>query len=112
LDAREHRANGFALMEMLAMVLLAIRNDGLRLAKLVEHDDELAALDLLHLARQQIAHAGRELVANARALALADALNDALLRGLHRRPAEHREIDRLFHDVADLEAFVERSRVI
>ena len=57
LDALEHRADRLALMEVLAMVLLAIRNDRFRLAELVEHDDELAALDLLHLAGEQLADA-------------------------------------------------------
>ena len=57
LDALEHRANRLALVEVLAMVLLAIRNDRFRLAELVEHDDELAALDLLDLAGEQVADA-------------------------------------------------------
>ena len=38
-----------ALVKSLAMVLLAIRNDRLRLAEPVDHDHELAALDLLDL---------------------------------------------------------------
>ena len=112
LDALEHGANRLALMEVLAMVLLAIRNDRFRLAELVEHDDELAALDLLDLAGEQIADARRELVADACALAFADALDDALLGGLDGGAAEDGEVDRLFHHVADLEAVVEASRVV
>ena len=57
LDALEHGADRLALVEVLAMVLLAIRNDRFRLAELVEHDDELAALDLLDFAREQVADA-------------------------------------------------------
>ena len=99
-------------MVVLAVVLLAIRNDRFRLAELVEHDDELAALDLLHFAGEQIADPRRELVADAGALAFAYALDDPLLRRLHRRAAEHGEVDRLFHDVAGLEALVERLGVL
>ena len=72
------------------MVLLAIRNDRFRLAELVEHDDELAALDLLDLARQQVADAAANSSRILRALAFADALDDALLRRLHRRCARTR----------------------
>src|SRR5258706_67235 len=104
----EHRANGLALVEVLAMVLLAIRNDGLRLAELVEHDHQLAALDLLDLAGQEVADARRELVADLRALAFANALDDALLGSLNGGAAEHGEIERFFHDVAGLEPLVEQ----
>src|SRR2546422_2100801 len=48
-------------------------------------------LDLLHLAREQLAHLVRELLANARPLTLPHALDDALLRGLHGRAAERLE---------------------
>ena len=104
LDALEHGADRLALVEVLAVVLLAIRNDRFRFAELVEHDDELAALDLLDFAGEQVADARRELVADAGALAFADALDDALLGGLDGGAAEDREVDRLFHDVARLEA--------
>ena len=90
------------------MILLAIRNDRFRLAELVEHDHELAALDLLHLAREQIADARRELVADARALALANALDDALLRGLNGGAAELGEVDRLLEHVARLRSLRRR----
>src|SRR4051812_45933216 len=56
LDALENSANRLALMEMLAMILLAVRNDRFGLAELVQHDDELAALDLLHFAGKQLAY--------------------------------------------------------
>ncbi len=52
---------------------------------------------------EQFADARRELVADLGALAFAHALDDALLGGLHGGAAELREIDRHFHDVADLE---------
>ena len=55
--------------------------------------DQLAALDLLNLAGEQLADLGRELVADAGALAFADALDDALLGRLHGEPAELDEID-------------------
>ena len=51
LQPLEHGADGVALVEVLAVVLLAVRDDRFGLAELVQHDDELAALDLLHLAR-------------------------------------------------------------
>src|SRR6185437_7580936 len=112
LHALQDRANRLTLVIVLPVILLAIRDDGFRLAELVEHDHELAALDLLYLAGEQVADAGRELVSNASAFALANALNDALLGCLHRGAAEHGEIDRLFHDVADLEALVVGARVV
>src|SRR5262249_22968871 len=112
LDALQDRANRFALVEMLAVVLLAIRNDRFRFAELVEHHDELATLDLLHFTAEQIADARRELVADSRALAFAHALDDALLGRLNGRASEDGEIDRLFHDVAQLEAVVERLGVV
>ena len=94
---------GVALMEVLAVVLLAVRDDRFRLAELVQHDDELAALDLLDLAGEQVADLGGELVADPRALALADALDDALLGGLHGEAAELGERHLLLEHVADLE---------
>src|SRR6202040_1214767 len=95
-----------ALMEMLAMVLLAVGNDRLCLAELVEHDDELATLDLLDLSGKKISHSAGELVADLRSLAFPDALDDALLGRLYRRASELGEIDRDFHLVADLELLV------
>ena len=100
---------GLALMVMLAMILLAIRNDRFRFAELVEHDDQLAALDLLHFAREQFADALGELVADARALAFADPLDDALLGGLHRGATELGEVDGDLHHVAELELRDPRS---
>ena len=47
-----------------------------------------------------------------RALAFADALDDPLLGGLHGGAAEDGEVDRLFHDVAGLEAVVEGLGVV
>src|ERR1044071_9443181 len=99
-------------MIVLAMVLLAVRNDRFGFAELVQHDDELAALDLLNFAGEQVSDARRELIADSRALTLAHPLDDSLLRRLHRGTSEHREVDGLFHDVADLEAVVERARVV
>ena len=112
LDALQHGADRLTLMEMLAMVLLAIRDDRLRLAELVEHDDELAALDLLDLAGEQVADARGELVADLRALAFANALDDALLGGLDGGATEDGEVERLLHHVAGLEALVEDAGLL
>ena len=103
LEALEHRADGVALVEVLAVVLLAVGDDRLRLAELVEHDDQLAALDLLDLAGEELADLVGELVADARALALAHPLDDPLLGRLHRQPPEGLEGDVLLEHVAELE---------
>src|SRR6185436_9606426 len=95
-----------------AMVLLAVGHDRLRFAELVEHDDELAALDLLHLTGQKLPDASRELVANAGAFSFTDSLDDALLGSLYRGSAEGGEIDWLFELIADLEAFIEHAGVL
>ncbi len=90
-------------MEVLAVVLLAVGDDRLRLAELVEHDDQLAALDLLDLAGEQLADLVLELVANPGPLALAHPLDDPLLGRLHRQAPEGREGDVFFQHVAGLE---------
>src|SRR3989449_11057426 len=64
------------------------------------HHHDLAALDLLHLARQELAHLVGELLANPGPLALAHPLDDALLRRLHRGAPERFEGDFLFEHVA------------
>src|SRR5678815_5608435 len=112
LDALEDGADRLTLMEVLAVILLAVGDDRLRFAELVEHDHELAALDLLDLAGQQIPDARRELVADLRALALPHSLDDALLGRLDGRAAEDGEVERLLHDVAGLEALVEDLRFL
>src|SRR6185437_2377706 len=110
LDLLEDCTNWLTLMIVLAMILLAVRHHGFCLTEAVEHDDELAALDLLHLTAQQLANARRELVADLGALALAHALQDALLRGLHGRASEFCKIGRNFHYVADLEFRILEAR--
>ncbi len=97
-------------MEMLAVVLLAVRNDGFGFAELVQHDHELATLDLLHLSREQLAHAAGELVPDPGPLTFADALDYPLLSRLHGRAPELGEVHRLFHHVADLELLVSHPR--
>ena len=95
------------------MILLAIRNDRFRLAELVEHDDELAALDLLDLAGEQIADARRELVADA--CVRSPSRTRWMMRcfaACDGRAAELGEVDRLFEHVADLEPFVVDLRVL
>jgi hypothetical protein len=71
--------------------------------KLVEHDDELAALDLLDFSRQKITDPARELVADFRPLAFPYALDDALLGRLDGRSSELGEVYWNLHLVADLE---------
>ena len=106
LQPLEHGADRVALVEMLAVVLLAVGDDRLGLAELVQHDDELAALDLLDLAGQQLAHLVGELLADPGPLALAHPLDDPLLGGLHREPAEFGEGNLFLEHVADLEVGV------
>src|SRR5690606_31968532 len=103
LDALQHRADRLALTEPLTRVLLLPRDDGVGLAGLVQHDHDLAALHLLNLAAQQLPDLPGELLADPVALALADALDDPLLRRHHGVPAELVESDGDFQDVADLE---------
>src|SRR5205085_1331945 len=107
----EHRPDRVALMEVLAVILLAIGDDGLGLAELREHDDDLAALDLLHFARQQLSHLVGELLPNAGPLALAHPLDDALFGGLHGSAAERLERYLLLEHVAHLEVLVFEARL-
>ena len=93
------------------MVLLAVRDDRLGLAELVEHQHQLAPLDLLDLAREQLAHLVGELLADPVALTLAHPLDDPLLGRLHRAATESRERDFLFEHVAELEVGVLVARL-
>src|SRR5216110_234270 len=95
---------------MLAVVLLAVRNDRFGFPEPREHDDDLAALDLLHLARQELADLVGELFPDARPLALADPLDDALLRRLHRRAAERLERHLFLQHIPDLEIRILEAR--
>src|SRR5438445_106197 len=99
-------------MEVLAVVLFAVGDDRLRLAELREHHDDLATLDLLHLTREQLADLVGELLADPGPLAFAHALNDALLRRLHRRAPERLEGHFLLQHVADLEVRVLEARFL
>jgi hypothetical protein len=99
----EDRANGVALVEMLPVVLLAIRDDGLRLAELVEHEHQLAPFDLLHFPGQQLADLVAEFLPDLGALALTHPLDDPLLGRLDRETPELGEGDFLFEDIAHLE---------
>jgi hypothetical protein len=83
-----------------------VSSSRLSLAELVQHDDELAALDLLDFARQEIADLRGELVADAGPLTLAHALDDALLGRLHREAPEGVERHVLLEHVADGEVGV------
>ena len=48
LDLLQDCADRLALMIVLAMILLAIRDDRFRFTVTIEHEHKLAALDLLH----------------------------------------------------------------
>ena len=61
--------------------------------------------------REEIADLAGELVADAHALALADALDDALLRGLHREATEGLEGNVFLEHVAHLEVLVLVARL-
>src|ERR1041385_3848886 len=106
LDPFQDGADRVALMEVLAVILVAVRDDRFGFTELVEHDDDLAALDLLDFAREQLADLARELFADAGALAFAHALDDALLGRLHRRAAELLERHLFLEHVAGLEVRV------
>ena len=90
-------------MEMLTVVLLTIRNDRLGLTELVEDQDDLASLDLLDFAAEQLTDPVPELLADLGALALAHALDDPLLRGLHREAPEPLEGHLLLEHVTHFE---------
>src|SRR5205823_13355739 len=74
-----------------------------RFTEFVEHDDELAALDLLHLTGGEVANPAREFVANLGALALAHPLDNPLFGCLEGSASELGEVDGNLHLVADLE---------
>src|SRR5438034_36337 len=112
LDPLQDRPDGVALVEVLAVVLLAVGDDRLRLAKLRQHHHDLAALDLLHLPRQQLPDLVGELLADPGPLALAHPLDDALLRRLHRRAPERLEGHFLLEHIADLEVRVLEARFL
>src|SRR5712671_7025850 len=95
---------------MLAVVLLAVGNDRFGLTELRQHDDDLAALDLLHFAGQQLAHLVRELFPDAGPLALAHPLDDTLLRGLDRGAAEGLERHFLFEHIPHLKVGILEAR--
>ena len=103
---------GVTLVEVLAVILFAVRNDGFGFAEPVEHEHELAALDLLNFAGEQLADLAAELIADLVALAFAHPLDDPLLGGLHREATELLEGDFLFEHVAGLELGIEIARVI
>src|SRR5690606_12898146 len=102
LDPLQHGTDRLSLPEPLPRVLLLPGDDRVRLARLVQHHHDLAALDLLHLTAEQVTDLVRVLVADALALALPDPLDDPLLRGHHGIAAELREIHRDLEHVARL----------
>src|SRR5437762_4160692 len=99
-------------MKVLAVVLLAVRTGRYGFAELREHDDDLATLDLLHFARQELADLVGELFPDASPLALADTLDDALLRGLYGRAAEGLERHLFLQHISHLEVRILEARFL
>ncbi len=93
-------AHGLALAQVLAPDLLARRHDGFRPP--IEEHERVAAVDLLHRPRDELADAVLVLVADPVALLLADLLDDHLLGGLDRVAAELAEVERDLGDLARL----------
>src|SRR5436309_3485659 len=112
LDALQDRPNRVTLVEVLAVVLLAVGDDGFGFTKFRQHHHDLAALDLLGLPQQELADFVGELFADPGALALAHPLDDALLRGLHGGAPERLEGHFLLEHVADLEVRVLEARFL
>src|SRR5690606_19955428 len=108
----QYRANRLALPEALPRILLLPRDDRVRFPRLVQHHHELAALDLLDLAREQVPDLARILIPDLLALALPDPLDDPLLRGHHRVASELPELDRDLHHVPDLVLGVVPARLL
>src|SRR4051812_38179520 len=99
-------------MEVLPMVLFPIGDNGFGLAELIQHDDELAPLDLLNLAGEQLAHLGGEFLTDARPLTLTNPLDDPLLGGLHCKAAELYETDLFLQHIADSEVRIFVLRLV
>ena len=108
----QDRPDRLALAKPLARVLFLPGNDGLGVAGTVQHENQLAALDLLHFAGQQVAHAVGVLVADSLPLALAHQLHDPLLGGHDGVAAELGEGYGNLHDVADLVGGVVPPRLV
>jgi hypothetical protein len=93
------------------MILLAVRDDRLRLLEAVQHDHQLAPFDLLHLAGEQLAHLAREFLADPAPFTLAHPLDDPLL-GPCTADAELLEGNFLLEHVSGLELGVELAGVV
>ena len=87
-------------------------NDGLGVAGAVQHENQLAALDLLHFAGEQVAHPVGVLVPDALPLALAHQLHDPLLGRHDRVAAELLELDRNLHHVTGFVGGVVPARFV
>ena len=72
-------------------------------------DDDVAALDALDRAGEQVVLALEEVVQDLLALGVADLLQDHLLRGLRADAAELDRLERLLDDVAQLQLRDPRS---
>ena len=93
-------------MEVLAPILLPVRDNGFGFPELIYQNDELAPFDLLDLTGQKLPHLICKLVSNSRAFAFAYSLNDALFRGLHGRPPKRVKRYFLLENFTDLEILI------
>ncbi len=90
-------------MEVLPVILLPVGHDGFGLPEFVQHDDQLAALDLLDFSRQKLAHLRGELLPDPGPLAFAHPLDDPLFGRLNRQPAKVDKRNLFLEHVAHLE---------
>ena len=105
-DLLEYTTDRIPLSETFAGILVLPRDDGVGVGSAVEHHHDLASLDLLDFARQQLSHSIGVFVPDPVPLVFADQLYDALLHGHHRVSAEICKIDRNLHHVPDLEILI------
>ena len=105
-DLLEYTADGISLPEPLPRILILPRDYGVRVGRAVEHHHDLASLDLLDLARQQLSHTIGVLLPNPVPFVFADPLYDALLHRHHGISAEIFKVDRNLHHVPDLEILI------
>ena len=105
-DPLQHGPDRFALPKPLPIVLLLPRNDRFGLSRPIKQQNQLAPLDLLHFARQQVADPSGVFVADALALPLANAQHDALLGGRDGVAPEFGKVLLQLHHVARFVRFV------
>ena len=108
-DRHDQRADAVADADHLARDLLVAADDALGAAEI---DDDVAELDALDDAGDDLAGAVLELLILALALGVADLLEDHLLGGLGGDPAELDRRQRVDDEVADRGALLELLRAL